>query len=467
MKRSIYYAMTEKRDAQGNLVPFGFKYNGRTYRLYKRLESEDAPYYIEFQMHGQRYAPCLNTNQRAVAVINAKLELDKAATEATLRRFGHVLPQAQAKRSYATLGAIEDAYRRLAEGADITPGTVHGNILALRVMVRQGRGEVIKHHPTKAEQRAAAERVRALSSTVLTGALVKAFQRARLASVDGRPECERQSALVSINAYAVGARSIFCADVRTQLTRDAGLHLPDLTGFLEEPLAQPTDQAKVKPSRELLMKTFEASELLWKSDPNAYVAWRLSVYSMRRGDVSRARREWVVQREFDDDADFTKPAVKRWCLEWPMRKGKRLQRVAIPEEDAQLFIQHWEREQSKRAEWERGYLISAALEGNEAKAGAKFRGQAVFNRVNAWMRSLGWTTRKTTHEMRALYARTARAQYAQADAAALRKAGDALGHRDTATTETHYSGEMSLAGENVVIKFPGPSGLAPSAFSHG
>jgi hypothetical protein len=122
MKRSIYYAMTEKRDAQGNLVPFGFKYNGRTYRLYKRLESEDAPYYIEFQMHGQRYAPCLNTNQRAVAVINAKLELDKAATEATLRRFGHVLPQAQAKRSYATLGAIEDAYRRLADGAREYPG---------------------------------------------------------------------------------------------------------------------------------------------------------------------------------------------------------------------------------------------------------------------------------------------------------------------------------------------------------
>jgi len=71
------------------------------------------------------------------------------------------------------------------------------------------------------------------------------------------------------------------------------------------------------------------------------------------------------------------------------------------------------------------------------------------------MRGLGWTTRTVLHEMRALHLRKMRAQFANADTAALKAAADRAGHRSTSTTENNYTGERSLANDNVIVVLPG------------
>ncbi len=454
MKQSLFYA--RQRDGS----PFTFKHHGKSYRLFKRLDHEDASYYFTFQRDGDRRSVCLETNQRDAAVLKAKLELDAAAHAATLRRYGHVLPGAAPRAvNVATLGEIEAAYQNFAPGMGLGASTVEFNVLSLRRLVRVAQGETIQRWGlTKEQNAAAAERVRSQSSKVLNGALIKAFQRARLAGVATADNAARQSALVSLGSDITHVRSMFTADWQTQYTRDAGLALPDLTEFLNEPVAQPTAQMKVKPDRALLQKTFDALPELWEADPNAYIALRLCAFSLRAGDVSRARRDWIKFGAFDADEDFSRPPVAMHFIEWPMSKGKRMNRVPITEEDAKLFIQHWEREQSKRPEPERPFLLTA---GTSYHKNAETRAHGPLLRARAWMRAQGWHSKKLLHELRALYLRKARAQFGNAQADGLRKAADLGGHRSTHTTQTNYTGEAALT-VNMVVQVPGLPVGAPS-----
>jgi hypothetical protein len=132
-------------------------------------------------------------------------------------------------------------------------------------------------------------------------------------------------------------------------------------------------------------------------------------------------------------------------------KTSRWHRVAIDDTEAAWLMAHWEREQPGRQDWERDYLITA---GDQTNEGARLRAACVFKRVNAWMRTLGWTTGHTIHELRALYARLKQAQVGAAAMAGLKAAAGDLGHSGTAVTEQHYTGGNSLERNNVV-QFPG------------
>lgn len=474
MKRSIYYALKggglklATALADGEKF-FTFKCNGGEFRLFKRVDSADAHYYFRFKRAGRSLSPCLGTNNRDVAVRLALAEVQRVEDALTLRRFGHASLPAHERRAAlrtCTLKELFAAWHELTLGEKLARKTVQTCETSLRVIIRQGLGDPtlrVNMHPSREEIARLCAALDPMSLDVIGGAnggkMVRAFQRARLAAVPAHDQQALQRALATLNATLLKARMMFTEQRQKALRLDYGLTLPDLTEFLHEATDQPTTQMKTRPPRELLVKTFAAADALWRRDPNAYIVWRLACYSLRRGDISRACRDWIKFVDDYDDLDFTKQTVQRWVIEWPMRKGSRMNRVVIPDEEAALFIAHWEAEQTRtldgrpvRREWERPYLVTAGV---NSRRDAELRCHQLIHRVSEWMRALGWTTTHTLHEMRAFHLRMARAQYGAAAAAGLKHAAEVGGHRDTHTTEQHYTGAMSVANDNVVIRLPG------------
>jgi integrase len=288
--------------------------------------------------------------------------------------------------------------------------------------------------------------------TVLTAGIWRRFEERRLATVPAGDSAKRRSVLVSVNAYARGARSIFQPDFLPWYHEDAGLMLPDLSGFMGASISQPNKVPKLKPSRDLLDKTFKAA-VAWKNaDEPAYMAWMLAVYSLRAGEVQRCERSWLREEEVEDDADFTAVPVKEWVIRSDAGKSDRPRRIAIPATVATELIGYWERTAQQRPAWDQAFILPAG------RPGANSRAQAIIKRARKWMRDQGWTSKKVLHEMRALYLRRHRAQFGKLDEAALRSTADAAGHRDTRTTTDHYTGELSRPG--VIVEFPGLSSTA-------
>jgi integrase len=281
----------------------------------------------------------------------------------------------------------------------------------------------------------------------LDGSVWTRFEHGRLARVPEAERAARKSAMETVNSYARAARSIFQARLVALYRAKHGLHLPEagpgtaLHGFLTAPLAQPRREKKRKPPRELVQRTFEAAEVLRGREPAVYAAWLLAAYSLRAAEVMRAEREWIREEEMEDDFDFTVAGVKQWVIRTDLGKSDRSRQIPIPEGVAQWLIEFYESEQRVRPT-EGRWLIPRSV---------KFAGMVVFpdsvvRRARAWMRSLGWTTPKLLHEMRALFLRRVRARHG------LDAARELGGHQDERTTENNYTGGKSL--RDVVIPLP-------------
>lgn len=438
MKRSVFYA----RKANGDL--FTFQHHGREFRLFKRIDSAAAPYYVHFQMHGQRHKFGTRTNQRDSAVLLAKAEMDRVRDELLLDRYGYQRPE-EHRGKVPTIGQVLEAWRSLSRGEKMSQRTAHEAEMMFRMVIRQGIEDprlVPTPNPTAAERERVIAAVDALSMNVIGGAnggkVIRAFQRARLAGTSEHDERRRQSALTSLNSYVIAARMLFTAERLKAYRTEFKLALPDLTEFLEHKLPQATRASKPLPSRELMLATMAAVPALKQNDWPSYAVFLLAYTSgLRRGEIARCQRAWIQQKEIPQ-VDFTQPPVPQWGVQLPPEtKGKRARWMPIPEWVATELLNAPDKPEG-------GFLIPA---GPRPKINAALRLGAVFKRINAWMRGLGWNTGHTIHELRAYYLRLAREQHGP-DVA--RELG---GHRSFATTEQSYAGQKSLAG--VVIQFPG------------
>jgi hypothetical protein len=189
-----------------------FAYGGRDYRLIKRKQITNAPWYLRKWFRGKAYWRSTNTNDaelaihKAKAIINAILHSDFCfLTEIRLRD-----PDKRAP----TLSQVFDIYRR---HAPVDPSIAVSNITALCSMVRVVFGET-KDPLT-------------LSVCCLTPAFVRSFQAKHVEHVNAEQIASAGEKLALLRAQRTvnnlwhQARSLFIASMMCAY-RDAGLVIP-------------------------------------------------------------------------------------------------------------------------------------------------------------------------------------------------------------------------------------------------
>lgn len=174
-----------------------FQVHGRTFYLAPRRRP-GGPYYIRFE-------PTSNARARArvvhrslkTTIIAAAKERAKRIIEPVLNGQWEVAEKLKSKTGYATIGDLIERYQSNAEDR---PATIRNNSSALRLVIRT----VHSGDPD------------AQTCAVLTGELIRQFERSRMAAAD-KTEADRRRARASIRSDVVQARSLVakCGSTRT------------------------------------------------------------------------------------------------------------------------------------------------------------------------------------------------------------------------------------------------------------
>jgi integrase len=176
----------------------------------------------------------------------------------------------KSKSGYAMIGDILERYQANAEDR---PGTVRNNISALRLLIRTV-------HPGNPDTQ---------NSSVLTGELIRQFERIRLAAVKTEPE--RRRTRTSIRSYVVQARSIVAP--RKMRFYD-GLNLPELNSFRSEKVEMPKRTKPRALDVGVIAAISNAASKLAESDPAVYVAFLMfSRLGLRNVEIRNARWSWI------------------------------------------------------------------------------------------------------------------------------------------------------------------------------
>jgi integrase len=176
----------------------------------------------------------------------------------------------KSKSGYATVGDIIERYLSQAEDR---PATIRNNISALRLLVRTVRGG----DPD------------AQSSSVLTGDLIRQFERIKISGAKTEPARRRTRA--SIRSYVVQARSLV-AKRKMRFYED--IDLPDLDGFRNERVEMPKRAKPRALDTGVIAAINAAAPMLAESDPAVYVAFLLfSRLGLRNVEIRSARWSWI------------------------------------------------------------------------------------------------------------------------------------------------------------------------------
>ena len=350
-----------------------FKFEGRRYCLKKRRPSQDAAWCISMVYRGQRFPNySLETNQAAVAVERAKLKI-------AAWRGGDVAKQdaLRVKRVSAKLCECVEVYEAHARTSGRpSAATVRRVVNCLKWCCRLAQ-------PGRAWE------------TILTSELDKGWLRAYEAAVvkmylEKSPDIstavqgvkcratdltdqERKQALAKAATSGASmlnqARSVF-RGAMLEVYEEAGLKLPATlgewrTGRREALQGKAADY--MRPSDELIARTFAAMEGLRGTDPVAWRAWWLCVGTGLRGRSEAVAARWDWWQVVDGTPWLVTDFV-----------GKGGEQITVP-----VLAQAAERLGPERGEG----LILAGDAG-------------VCERLSGAMRALGWETEKTIHEVR-------------------------------------------------------------------
>jgi integrase len=230
-----------------------------------------GPYYIRFEPPsncGKRVTivhRSLRTNVVAAAKARAKLII-----EPILNGQWEVAEKLKSRSGYGTIGAIIERYQTQAEDR---PATVRNNGNALRLLLRTVHGG----DPD------------AQSSSVLTGDLIRQFERIRMA--DAKTEPARRRARASIRSYVVQARSLV-APRKMHFYED--INLPDLDAFRKERVEMPKRSKPRALDTGVIAAINAAAPALASSDPAVYVAFLMfSRLGLRNIEIRNARWNWI------------------------------------------------------------------------------------------------------------------------------------------------------------------------------
>ena len=226
-----------------------------------------GPYYIRFEPPSNCGARArvvhrsLRTTQIAAAKARAKIII-----EPILNGQWETAETLKSRSGYASVGDIIERYESNAEDR---LGTVRNNISALRLIIRT----VLPGDPDTQ------------NSSVLTGDLIRQFERIRLGAV--RSEPERRRARASIRSYVVQARSIV-APRKMRFYDD--LTLPDLSSFRNEKVETKPRALDVG----VIAAINNAAPKLAETDAAVYVAFLMfSRLGLRNVEIRSARWSWI------------------------------------------------------------------------------------------------------------------------------------------------------------------------------
>ena len=230
-----------------------------------------GPYYIRFEPpsnYGGRVS-VVHRSLRTPVIAAAKFRA-KRIIEPILNGQWETAERLKSKSGYATIGQILERYQASAEDR---PATVRNNISALRLIIRT------VHSGDPDEQK----------SSVLTGELIRQFERIRLAAAKTEPE--RRRTRISIRSYVVQARSIV-APRKMRFYDD--LNLPDLNSFRTERVEMPKRTKPRALDVGVIAAINNAASKLAQDDPAVYVAFLMfSRLGLRNVEIRNARWTWI------------------------------------------------------------------------------------------------------------------------------------------------------------------------------
>ena len=230
-----------------------------------------GPYYIRFEPPsngGKRVATVhrsLRTNVIATAKARAKLII-----EPILNGQWEAAEKLKSRSGYATIGDIINLYLSHAQDR---PSTIRNNSSALRLLVRTVRcGD-----PD------------AQSASVLTGDLIRQFERIRIASATTEPA--RRRARASIRSYVVQAGSVV-APRKMRFYEE--INLPNLDAFRNERVEMPKRSKPRALDTGVIAAINMAAPQLASTDPAVYVAFLMfSRLGLRNIEIRNARWSWI------------------------------------------------------------------------------------------------------------------------------------------------------------------------------
>jgi integrase len=354
------------------------------------LAKGDLTYYGRFRFGGKQYLRNHGTTRKEQALKNLKALYDHVRNG----RFAE-MEALKERRGMATLGEVFTAY--LAGALEIKPLTARHNVAALRVILS---------HTYDGN-------VDALRVSDLVPAVLQTYQQ-DVVKAAGTDLIAQDRARSTANSVWRQAKSVFTKKCRHLYT---ALQLPDITPFLTHALLKEGRPSYRVPPGDLVARTVEAGFRLRETDPAVHVAFLLAAgLGLRRDEILHARWSWITEengRHFlgvQTTEDFRPKG--RDDRKIPMEP-------AIFDALAQLRIP----------------LLSTAAPDFILVASDKGK---VFRRLSAWMRGLGWTTKKQAHELRKLYGSRVATEHGLFVAQRL------LGHKDPGMTSRYYAGLTTI-----------------------
>ena len=231
-----------------------------------------GPYYIRFEAPSncRGRARVVHRSLRTTFIPAAK-DRAKRIIEPILNGQWETAERLKSRSSYPTIGKVLERYQANAEDR---PGTVRNNMSALRLLVRT----VFPGSDPDSQ-----------NCSVLTGELIRQFERIRMAAV--KSELERRRTRASVRSYVVQARSIV-APRKMRFYDD--LILPDLSGFRNEKVEMPRRTRPRALDVGVIAAINAAAPKLAETDPAVYVAFLMfSRLGLRNVEIRNARWSWI------------------------------------------------------------------------------------------------------------------------------------------------------------------------------
>ncbi len=253
-------------------------------------------------------------------------------------------------------------------------------------------------------------------TTILNERLALDYQRL-MVPADIEDEEEEITQKITADTNLRSARAIFSREAMKLFASSTLINLPDLSKFMGVSLFN-AKKYFVLPEPDVIRRIFMAAPELRANDLNAYRAFLVCAQcGFRKSEASNFRLDWM--REEDAPAILIHEDGKFKPKHGHGRK---------------VFLDAWAAEEIRSLSGsERKYFI----DGTDTE-----RNEAVFTRLNAWLRSQGVTATKPTHELRKLW-------FSQmAKRHGLTAAAQQGGHRDVKTTTDFYA--SSLMPDNVL-----------------
>lgn len=409
-----------------------FKFEGTRYSLVKRDNSRDGSWFLRTKIDGQTIMRSLDTNIAATAEQRAIVDYIKPARQGNWT----AVDDRRRRDIHPKLSKVFACYRQMTIGK-MDSKTVETNINGMELVVRRAQGN----------DGMSDEQVGELSSGLLKGKLVADFEdwMGRDALANGR---DLESNKRTVCAYLRHARSLFkkAALPRYKLN---GVALPDVKEFMTWPVERAVKLERQQVDDGLLRATLEGVKQLLIDDKAVYIAFMLGLCSLRRGEMSKMRWEWV--KVLNGQVCIMLPGRCPHTGEKITKNGKD-RRVPIDPRVVNV-LEQYKSERIVGLNFEDEQFVLPSPREGQGGPDCGLRGAQIFKRVSAFMRTMGWRTNKTLHELRAL------ALFLVAKNHGLGKAQAVGGHADQRTTQQHYVGMMSV--DDVRVNLPMELGGLP------